>query len=82
MQALTTFQLACVPFVKVPIFRALLEAGGYDLPTLDTSDFVKVNEEISNKRMSLIFDGMTHLGKVLAMIVQFVNGWTIKQRLV
>ena len=92
VQVLTTFLKAGVPLAKLPIFRDLLEAGGYRLtdtrhmldlvPFVQQQEIAKVKDEISNKHVSLIFDGTTRLGEVLAVIVRFVDGWKIKQRLV
>lgn len=42
----------------------------------------KIKREIDGQYVSVIFDGTTRLGEVLAVVLRMVNGWTIEQRLV
>ena len=41
-----------------------------------------IKEEIKNKDMSIIYDGTTRLGEVLAIVIRYIDGWNIHQRLV
>lgn len=38
--------------------------------------------EIKDKYISVIYDGTTRLGEVLAIIVRYIDDWKIKQRLI
>ena len=38
--------------------------------------------EIEHKYLSVIFDGTTRLGEVLALVIRFISDWAIQQRLV
>ena len=42
----------------------------------------RIKREISGKFLSLVFDGTSRLGEVLADVVRYIDGWEIQQRLV
>lgn len=42
----------------------------------------KIQTEIQNKPLSVVFDGATHLSEILVIIVRFMNDWKVEQRLV
>ena len=42
----------------------------------------RIKEEISGKHLSLVFDGTSRLGEVLAVVIRYIDGWEIQQRLV
>lgn len=41
----------------------------------------KVKEELRGRNLSVVFDGTTHVEEALAIVVRFVDDFTIKQRL-
>lgn len=42
----------------------------------------RIKREISGKHLSLVFDGTSRLREGLAVVVRYVDGWEIQQRLV
>ena len=88
----TTFMKAGVPLAKIDHFRELLEEcayrlsdrrGMYDLiPFVQSEEQQRIRAELQGKRISVIFDGTTRLGEALIIVVRFVDGFVIKQRLV
>ena len=42
----------------------------------------RLRAELEGKYLSIIFDGTSRLGEVLAVVVRFISDWTIQQRLV
>ena len=42
----------------------------------------RLREELAGKFLSVLFDGTTRLGEVLAVVERFISGWTIQQWLV
>ncbi len=52
------------------------------IPFILSEERARLRTELSGKFLSIIFDGTTRLGEVLAIVVRFVDGWTVKQRLV
>ena len=38
-------------------------------------------KEISGKPVSIILDGTTHITEAFAVVLHFVDGWNVKQRL-
>ena len=92
MKVVKTFLQAGVPLGKVDQFRALFEETGYRLTDkrflFDLIPFILEDEKARNKQsiqgqyLSVIFDGTSHSGEALAILVRFVNNsWTIEQRL-
>ena len=89
-----TLMEAGIPLSKLdcPGLRELLEENSFRLTDsrhmVDMIPFVLqeqhtwVRNEIQGKDVSLIFDGTTRLGEVLVVILHFLDGWTVKQRLV
>ena len=92
VKVLKTFMRAGVPISKLEYFRDLLEEKAMRLTErshmLDFVPFVLeeekslIKEEIKNKDLSIIYDGTTRLGEVLAIVVRYIDGWNINQRLV
>ena len=83
---------AGIPLLKVNSLRPFLEKYGHCLTSRNhlaefipmirqEIDFVK-SEIAANSAFSVIFDGSTRLGEVLAIIVRFIDkDWNIQQRL-
>ena len=86
------FLRAGVPLSKIDFFRDLLEETGYRLMDrrhlFDYLPFVLKEEEnrikeLDGKNISMIFDGTSHLGEALAIVVRFIDeDWLIQQRLI
>ena len=87
---MSSFLKAGVPLTKIDSFRDVFEDHGYRLACRRTmSDhipFVRLHElslikdEIAERNIGIIFDGTTRLGEALAIVVQLVDGWEVKQR--
>lgn len=79
-------------FLQAGILISKLEYLRYTLDKkrtlLDLVPFVlkeeksRIKREISGKFLSLVFDGTSRLGEVLAVVVRYIDGWEIQQRLV
>lgn len=90
IRVLTTFMRAGVPLSKLKYFRDILEESAMRLTEqshmLDLVPFILeqeracIKEEIKGKHLSIVFDGTSRLGEVLAIIVCYVHQWDIYQR--
>ena len=88
------FMKSGIPLSKLecPDLRNLLEENGYRLTDprhmLDLVPFVlneertRIRSELQGKYLSVVFDGTTRLGEVLAVVMRFINEWKVEQRLV
>ena len=84
---MTAFLKAGIPTPKIRHFRGLLEESALCLtdcsymrelvPFISTEERSRMNSEIHGKFTSLIFDGTSRLGEVLALVVRFVNDWKL-----
>ena len=87
-----TFLKAGVPLVKIDQLRGLLEEHAYSLsdrrgmsdliPFIQSEEQQQIKADLQGKKVSIIFDGTTRLGEALVVILRFVDGFVIKQRLV
>lgn len=92
VKVMQTFLRAGVPLAKLDTFRPLLEESAFRLTDtrhmLDLVPFIlneekeRIKKEIEGKFISVIFDGTSRLGEVLAVVLRFTDEWTIQQRLV
>ena len=93
VKTVTAFLKSGVALSKVDCFRDLLEENGYALsssqhlreliPPILCEERRKISEEISQRPVSLIFDGTTHVAEAVVVILRFVDDqWTIQQRVV
>ncbi len=93
LKVLKTFLKAAIPLTKLDVFRDLLEESAVRLtdrrhmsdliPFLHSQEEEQIKSEISNKPLSIIFDGTTRLGEALAIVVRYVDdSFTIQQRLI
>ena len=83
---------AGVPISKLEYFRDILEENSLRLTErshmLDFVPFILeeekscIKKEIKGKHLSIIYDGTTRLGKVLAIVARYVHEWDIQQRLI
>ena len=77
------FLRAGVPLSKLKHFRELLEEGAYRLtdtrhmfdmvPFILSKERDQVKEEINGKCVSVIFDGTSRLGEVLAVVLRYID---------
>ena len=87
VKVVKSFLRGSIPLNKKQYFHELLtehayklanNRGTYDLIPFVMADEVKrIKAEIDSKKLSVIFDGTTRLGKALAIVVHFMTGWTI-----
>ena len=65
---------------------SLLEENGYSLTDprhmmdliLD-EERKRIHEEVQGKFISVVFDGTTRVGEVLAVVVRFLHDWKVEQ---
>ena len=94
VKVITEFMRSGIPLWKLECsdLRNLLEQNGYRLTDprhlLDVVPFIRREEratfqsEIQGKHLSVVFDGTSRLGEVLAVVIRFISDWNIEQRLV
>ena len=93
IKVLRVFLRSATPLSKLCHFRGLLEENAYRLPDrrlmADLIPFVLnqelelIKKEISDKFVSVVFNGTTRLGEAMAIIIRFVDSeWIVQQRLV
>ena len=92
VKVVENFLKAGIPLVKVDSMRGLLEENGLRLthsshladyiPLLLQQEKQLIRSEFEDEYVSVIFDGTTRNGEALAIVVHFVKGWSIQQRLV
>ena len=81
------FLRAGILISKLEYLRDILEENALRLTDtrhmLDLVPFVleeeksRIKREISGKFLSLVFDGTSRLGEVLAVVVRYIDGWEI-----
>lgn len=87
------FLRAAVPLSKIQHFKKLLEETGYHLtdrhhmsdmiPVILKQEKSRIQSEVCEQDVSIIFDGTSRLGEALAIVLRFVTcEWSIKQRLI
>ena len=92
VKVVKTFLQAGVPLSKIEHFRDLFEETGYRLtnkrflfdsvPFILEQERMRIKDSIKGQFLSVIFDGTSHSGEALAILVRFVNdSWIIKQEL-
>ena len=52
------------------------------VPFILNEEKARIRKEIEGKFIAVTFDGTSHLGEVLAVVLRFISEWTIQQRLV
>ncbi len=92
MKVVKAFMRAGIPIGKLDILRDILEEKAFRLadtrhmlnliPFILDEERAMIREEIKDKFVSVIFDGTSRLGEVLAIVLRYVEDYKIKQRLV
>ncbi len=92
VKVVSTFLRAGVPLAKIEVFRDLLEENAYRLsdrrgmsdliPFIHSDERQNVKDELKDRKVSVIFDGTTHLGEAMVIVFRFVDSFVIKQYLV
>ena len=88
-----SFLKSGIPLNKIDKMWDILEENGYSLsssthlrqlvPFIHDSEMSLVQQEISGRHVSLIFDGTTHVAEAFVVILRYVdNQWNIQQRVV
>ena len=92
VKVVKAFLQADVPLNKIRHFRELLEENGYRLTDkrhlFDLIPFILEEEKqniklsIQGKWLSVIFDGTSHCGEALAILVRYIDdSWNVQQQL-
>ena len=93
VRVVRVFLRTATPLNKLSYFRCLLEENALRLADrrqmADLTPFVlsqeqeSIKKEISNKYLSVIFDGTTRLGEAMGIVVRYIDDeWSIQQRLI
>lgn len=93
VKVVTALLRAGIPLSKLDSFRDILEENAYRLSDrrhmFDLVPFIlkeeegRIQNEITGKYLSVIFDGTSRLGEAFAIIVRFVGEeWTLEHRLI
>ena len=91
VKVVTAFLKAGVPLNKVDCFREDLEESSYRLTaSQNLSEMIqfirnvereKLQKKIEGKKLSVIFDGTTHVCEAMVIVLHFIDEhWCIKQR--
>ena len=92
VKTLMAFLRAGVPLNKIQHFRPILEEHAYSLggrralsdliPFVLQNERDKLKKEIEGRDVSIVFDGTTHMGEAMAVVLRYVDSdWQIQQRL-
>ena len=83
VKVVSTFLRAGILLNKLDIFRELFEENGFRLtdkrnmfnliPFIQKHEVDAISEEIEGKNVSVCFDGTTHLGEALAIVLRFID---------
>lgn len=86
------FLRAGIPLSKVDMMREILEENSLRLthsshladyiPVVHKREQEELRDEIQGKDVALNFDGTTRTGEALAVVVCFLKGWKVQQKLV
>ena len=81
---------AGIPINKLKHFHSVLEKHSFKLaddrgmrdliPFVFERETKLIKSKLEGRNISVIFDGTTRLGEVLAIVVRFVADWKIEQR--
>ena len=92
VKVVENFLKAGIPLAKIDDLRVLLEESGVRLthsshladciPLLLRQEKEALHKEVEGEPISVIFDGTTREGEVLAIVVRFMKKWKIEQHLV
>ena len=93
VKVVSAFLCAGIPLNKLEMFRELFEETGYRLTDrrnmhdlisfIHKQEFERIREEIGGKDVLVVFDGTTHIGEALVIVIRYVDPeWQITQRLV
>ena len=52
------------------------------IPFVQSEEQQRIRAELQGKKISVILDGTTQLGEALVVVVRFIDGFVVKQRLV
>ena len=92
VKIITAFLKAGVAINKIDCFRSILEESSYRLtsgshmaefiPVVRQEEIKTIQDELTGREISIVFDGTTRLGEALVVLVRFLDSeWTIQQRL-
>ena len=91
VKVVSSFLKAGIPLAKLDDLRELFKENGHSLtssthlrqvlPFILREEMLNIKEEISGKPVSIIFDGTTHVAEAFAVVIRFLDGWNVKQRL-
>ena len=83
VKVIKTFLKVAVPLSKLDDYQELLEEHAFSLtnrrhmsdlvPFILSQEISQISEELADQPVSVIFDGTTHLGEALAMVLHFVD---------
>ena len=93
VRVVRVFLRTATPLNKLSYFRCLLEENALRLadrrqmadliPFVLSQEQESIKKEISNKYLSVIFDGTTRLGEAMAIVMRYIDDeWSIQQRLI
>jgi len=88
----SSFLKAGVPLAKIDSFQDVFEDHEYRLacqrtmsdhiPFIRSHEISLIKDEMAERNIGILFDGTTHLGEALTIVVRFVDDWEIRQRLI
>ena len=92
MEVVEAFQRNGIPLAKIDGLRPLLERNAFSLtscrhmaeyiPTILVEEKKRLKDAIAKQPISIIFDVTTRLQEAVAVVMRYVDSWTLKQVLV
>ena len=90
VKVVTAMLKAGIPLSKIDLFRDLLEEYAYALtssthlrqltPFILQEELSRIKKEISNRSLSIIFDGTTHVCEAFVVLLRYItDDWEVKQ---
>ena len=87
---MTAMLKAGIPLSKIDLFRYLLEEYTYALTSsthlrqlilfILQEELSRIKKEISNRSLSIIFDGTTHVCEAFVVLLRYItDDWEVKQ---
>ena len=92
MEIITNFLREGIPIAKLDGLRPIMKRNNFSLtrsshmveyiPFILSEEKARLQSLLRDKNIGIVFDGTTRLGEAIAIVVRFLDGWTVRQVLV
>ena len=87
VEIMTNFLREGIPIAKLDGLRPIMERNNFSLtrsshmveyiPFILSEEKARLQSLLRDKNIGIIFDGTTRLGEAIAIVVRFLDGWTV-----